>query len=75
MFHSSSTSKIWHTSTQHDVYYDGAKPQNCIVENFCATGGQSLMSLAGIVEKNFSSNFKHYNLTICVVNSRETFCT
>jgi hypothetical protein len=75
MFHSSSTSKIWHTSTQHDVHYDGAIPQNCIVEKFCTTGGQSRLSLPGTVEKNFSFHFKHYNLTIRVVKCRETFCT
>jgi hypothetical protein len=40
MFHSSPTSKIWHTSTKHDVHYDGAKPQSCIVENLCTKGGQ-----------------------------------
>jgi hypothetical protein len=75
MFHSSSTSKIWHTSTSHDVHYDGAKPQSCIVENFCTTGGQSLLSLPGTVEKNFSLNFKCYHLTILAVNFCETFWT
>jgi hypothetical protein len=57
------------------VHYDGAKLQSCIVEKICATGGQSLLSLAGIVEKNFSFHFKHYNLTIHAVNFFETFCT
>jgi hypothetical protein len=57
------------------VHYDGAKPQNCIVENFCTTGGQSLLSLPGAGEKNFSLNFKRYNLTIRVVKCRETFST
>jgi hypothetical protein len=57
------------------VHYNGAKPQNCIVEKFCTTGNKSLLSLPGIVEKNCSFNFKHYNLTICAVNFRETFCT
>jgi hypothetical protein len=57
------------------VHYDGAKPQNCIVENFCTTGGQSLLSLPGTVEKNFSLNFKCYNLTIHAAKCRETFCT
>jgi hypothetical protein len=57
------------------VHYDGGKPQNCIVEKFCTTGGQSLLSLPGIVGKNFSFNFKHYNLTIHVVNFCETFFT
>jgi hypothetical protein len=38
-------------------------------------GGQSLPSLPGTVEKNFSLNFKHYNFTIRAVNFRETFCT
>jgi hypothetical protein len=27
------------------------------------------------VEKSFSLNFKRYNLTICMVNFCETFCT
>jgi hypothetical protein len=57
------------------VHYDGAKPQSCVVENFCTTGGQSLLSLPGTVEKNFSSLFKRYNLTIRVVNFCETFWT
>jgi hypothetical protein len=51
------------------------KPQNCIVEKFGTTGGQSMLSLPGTVEKNFSFNFKRYNLTIRAVNCRETFCT
>jgi hypothetical protein len=55
------------------VHYDGAKPQSYIVENFCTMGGQSLLFLPGTVEKNFSSHFKHYNLTICTVNFCETF--
>jgi hypothetical protein len=38
-------------------------------------GGQSLLSLPGTVEKNFSFNFKRYNLTIRAVKCRETFCT
>ena len=75
MFHSSSTSKIWHTSTSHDAHYDDAKPQNCVVENFCTTGGQSLMSLPGTIEKNYSFHFKCYNLTIHAVKCRKTFCT
>jgi hypothetical protein len=62
MFHLLSTSKIWHTSTY--VHYHGAKPQNCVVEIFCTTSGQSLLSLLGTMEKNFSFHFKHYNLTI-----------
>jgi hypothetical protein len=57
------------------VHYDGAKPQNCIVEKFCTTGGQSLLSLSGTVEKKFSIHFKRYNLTIRKVNFFETFCT
>jgi hypothetical protein len=47
MFHSSSTSKIWYTTTLHDVHYDGAKPQNCIVQKICTKGCQSLLSLLG----------------------------
>jgi hypothetical protein len=46
-----------------------------LVEFFCTTGGQSLLSLPGIVEKNFSFHFKRYNLTIRVVKCCETFCT
>jgi hypothetical protein len=46
-----------------------------MVEKFCTTGGQSLLSLPGIVEENFSFHFKRYTLTICVVNFFETFCT
>jgi hypothetical protein len=38
-------------------------------------GSQSLLSLPGTVEKNFSFNFKHYNLTIRVVKCHEMFCT
>jgi hypothetical protein len=75
MFHSSPTSKIWHTSTYYDVRYDGAKPQSCVVENFCTTGGQRSAVPAGHSRKNFSLNFKLYNLTIRVVNFCETFWT
>jgi hypothetical protein len=57
------------------VHYDGAKPQNCIVEIFCTMGYQSLLSLLGTMEKNFSFHFKRYNLTIRVVKCGETFCT
>jgi hypothetical protein len=57
------------------VHYDGAKPQSCLVENFCTMGGQSLLSLLGTVEKNFSLNFKRYNLTIRAVNFCKTFWT
>jgi hypothetical protein len=57
------------------VHYDGAKPQNYIVENFCTTGGQSLLSLPDTVKKNFSFHFKRYNLTIRAVKCCETFCT
>jgi hypothetical protein len=57
------------------VHYNGAKAQSCIVQFFCAKGGQSLLSLLGTVEKNFSLHFKRYNLTICAVNFYETFCT
>jgi hypothetical protein len=57
------------------VHYNGAEPQNCIVEIFCATSSESLLSLLGTVEKNFSFHFKRYNLTIREVNFFETFCT
>jgi hypothetical protein len=75
MFHSSSTSKIWHTSTQHDVHYDGEKPQNCIVEKFCTTGGQNLLCLPGTIKENFSFHFKRNFLTIRAVKCFKTFCT
>jgi hypothetical protein len=57
------------------VHYDGAKPQNFIFENFCTMGGQGLLSLSGTSKKNFSFHFKHYDLTVHVVNFFETFCT
>jgi hypothetical protein len=57
------------------VHYNGAKAQNCIVQNFCTIGGQSVLSQLGTVEKNFSFHFKRYNLTIRAVNFFETFCT
>jgi hypothetical protein len=57
------------------VHYNGAKPQNCVVEIFCTMGGQSLLALPGTVEKNFSFHFKRYYLTIRAVKCRETFCT
>jgi hypothetical protein len=57
------------------VHDNGAKAQSCIVRKFCTTGGQSLLSLLGTVEKNFSFNFKRYNLIIRAVKCRETFCT
>jgi hypothetical protein len=50
------------------VHFDGAKPQNCIVEIFGTTSSQSLLSLPGTVEKNFSFYFKCYNLTIRAVS-------
>jgi hypothetical protein len=57
------------------VHYDGAKSQNCIVENFYTKGSQILLSLPSSREKNFSFHFKQYNLTIRAVNFFETFCT
>jgi hypothetical protein len=57
------------------MHYNGAKAQNCIIQNFCDKGGQSLMSLQGIVEKNFSFHLRHYNLTIRAVNFCKTFRT
>jgi hypothetical protein len=56
------------------VHYNGAKAQSCIVQKICTTGGQSLLFLPGTMEKNFSFNFKRYNLTIRGVNFRKTFC-
>jgi hypothetical protein len=57
------------------VHQDGAKPQNCVVKKFCTTGGPSLLSLPGTLEKNFSFYFKRYNLTIRAIKCCETFCT
>jgi hypothetical protein len=57
------------------VHYDGAKAQSFIVQNFCTTGSQSLLSLLGTSKKNFSFHFKRYNLTIHMVNFFEIFCT
>jgi hypothetical protein len=57
------------------VHDNGAKAQSCIVQKICTTGSQSLLSLPGTLEKNFSLNFKRYNLTIRAVKCRETFCT
>jgi hypothetical protein len=57
------------------VHLHGAKPQNCVVQNFCTKGGQTLLSLLGTMEKNFSSHFKRYNLIFCAVNSCKTFST
>jgi hypothetical protein len=37
------------------VQYDGAKPQNCIVEKFCTMGNQSLLSLLGTSKKKILS--------------------
>ena len=35
------------------VHYNGAKAQSCVVQKFCAKGGQSLMSLPCTMEKTF----------------------
>jgi hypothetical protein len=45
------------------------------VQKFYTMGGQSMLSLLGTVEKNFSFHFKRYNLTIRAVKCHETFCT
>jgi hypothetical protein len=45
------------------------------VQKICPKGGQTLLSLSGMREKNFSFHFKRYNLTIRVVTFFETFCT
>jgi hypothetical protein len=42
---------------------------------FAPRAVKGLLSLPGTVEKNFSLNFKRYNLTIRAVNFRETFWT
>jgi hypothetical protein len=57
------------------VRYNGAKPQSCVVEKFCTTGGQRSADPAQHSGKSFSLNFKRYNLTIRVVNLGETFWT
>jgi hypothetical protein len=57
------------------VHYDGAKLQNCVVRKFCTNSGQSLLSMLGTRERNFSFHFKRYNLTIRAINFFETFCT
>jgi hypothetical protein len=46
-----------------------------MVQKFCTKGGQSLLSLLGTREKNFSFHLKRYNLTIRAVNVFETFFT
>jgi hypothetical protein len=57
------------------VHYDGAKPQSCVVEIFCTTGGQRFAVPAGLSGKKISLNFKRYNLTIHAVNFCKTFWT
>jgi hypothetical protein len=42
---------------------------------FAPRAVKGLLSLLGTVEKNFSLNFKRYNLTIRLVNFCETFWT
>jgi hypothetical protein len=43
------------------------------LKNFAPRAVKGLLSLPGTVEKNFSLNFKRYNLTIRVVTFCETF--
>jgi hypothetical protein len=57
------------------VHYNGAKAQSCVVQNFCTTSSQSLLSLLCISKKNLFFHFKSYNHTIRAVNFFETFCT
>jgi hypothetical protein len=57
------------------VHWDGAKPQNSVIQIFCTKGGQILLYLPSTREKSFSFHFKCYNLTIHAVNFCETFCT
>jgi hypothetical protein len=57
------------------MHYNGEKTQSCVVQKFCAKGGQSLLSLQGTVENDLLFYFERYNLTVRVVNFRETFCT
>jgi hypothetical protein len=47
----------------------------CVVEKKLHHRRSSLLSLPVTVEKNFSSHFKRYNLTIRAVNFCETFWT
>jgi hypothetical protein len=37
------------------VFYDGAKSPNCVVEIFCTTGGQTLLSCRAQWKKTFIS--------------------
>jgi hypothetical protein len=45
------------------------------LKNFALRAVKGLLSLPGTMEKNFSLNFKRYNLTICAVNFCETLWT
>jgi hypothetical protein len=54
---------------------DGAEAQSYLVQKICTKRNQTLMSLLGTREKNFSFHFKHYNLTIRAANFFELFCT
>jgi hypothetical protein len=56
------------------VHSHGAKPQNCLVQNFCTKGGQTLQSLPGSRKEFYFFHFKHYNLIVHAVNVSETFC-
>jgi hypothetical protein len=53
------------------VHDNGAIAQSCVVQKFCTTGGQRLLSLPGTMKKNFSFHFKRYNLTIREVKCHE----
>jgi hypothetical protein len=46
-----------------------------MVQKSIPKGGQTLLSLPGIREKNFSFHFKCNYLTICAVKFCEFFCT
>jgi hypothetical protein len=56
------------------VHYDAAKAQSSIVQIFCTTGDQSLLSLWNTNKKKFYLYFKQYNLIIRVINFFEFFC-
>jgi hypothetical protein len=70
IFHSSPTSKIWYTSTYHDVHWDGGKHQVCIVQKICPKGSQTLLSLTGARE-----NFFFSTSNVIISQSCKTFCT
>jgi hypothetical protein len=57
------------------VHRDGEEHQVCIVQIFFPKGRQTLLSLLGTREKNFSFHFKGIYLTIRAVKFCEIFST